>query len=592
MTRIARLLFTVIALQAASLTAAPLEYRPGQIATSPHSMVVSEEPQATRVGVEVLRAGGNAIDAAIATALALAVVHPEAGNLGGGGFLLHYRAIDSLYTLVDGRETAPAAATRDMFLHTDGSVDTSRARNGPLSAAVPGSLAAMYLAWSQYGHAPWRSVVAPAIKLAQDGFVVSPALAQSLMRNQWKLRRDSHAAALFLPRGKPLKAGERLVQKDLARTLRLVAQSGALTLHEGAVAEHFVKAMREGGGIISASDLAHYRAVERRPLRGRYRDLTVWVTPPPSSGGITLLQTLSMLSGWQLGTTGRQSVYRTHLEAEALSRAFADRNHYLGDPQFVLMPLEGLLAPPYLLERQKSIVVERASPPNGVQPGDAWKFSPSARIIPAPSASYDTLRTPLPGREGDHTTHLSVVDRAGNIVAFTTTLNAEFGSGFLVPGTGILLNNQMDDFAVKAGAPNQYGLVGGDANQVMPGKRPLSSMCPIVVERGGRPWLVLGSRGGPRIITTVLNILIEMRDYGVPLESAVAAGRFHQQWVPRDIFYEPGALPEEVVSGLRAMGHTLRTEAPWSGAHCIEIAPDGTRRGVSDPRRGGSAQGE
>jgi gamma-glutamyltranspeptidase/glutathione hydrolase len=350
--------------------------------------------------------------------------------------------------------------------------------------------------------------------------------------------------------------------------------------------------MRESGGLISAADLAGYRAVERRPLRGRYRDLTLWVTPPPSSGGVTLLQTLAMLSGWQLGTTSRQSVYRTHLEAEALSRAFADRNTYLGDPDFVTIPLEGLLAQPYLTERQKSIVVERASPPNGVQPGDAWKFSPSARVIPAPPAAYDTLRTPLPGSEGDHTTHLSVVDRAGNIVALSTTLNAEYGSGFMVPGTGVLLNNEMDDFVAKPGVANQYGLVGGDANAIEPGKRPLSSMCPVVVERGGKPWLVLGSRGGPRIITTVLNILIDMRDYGASLESAVAAGRFHHQWVPSQIVYEPDALSDEVSSGLRAMGHTLRMENPWSGAHCIEIAPDGTRRGVSDPRRGGSAQGE
>jgi gamma-glutamyltranspeptidase/glutathione hydrolase len=570
------------------------EYRPGQIATGARFMVVSEQPLASRVGLDVLRAGGNAVDAAVATALALAVVHPQAGNLGGGGFFLHYRDRDSLCTLVDGRETAPAAARRDMYVDAAGEVDTLRARHGPWSACVPGSLAALQLAWAEYGSQPWRSLVAPAIRLAQDGFVVPPDLAVAIKGNEAKLRRDPTAAGVFLPHGKPLRTGDRLVQKDLARTLRLVAQSGALTLHEGAVADAIVKGMHRDGGPMTGGDLAAYRAIERRPLRGAYRDLALWVPPPPSSGGVTLLQTLGMLAGWQLGTTTRVSSYRTHLVAESLARAFADRNTYLGDPAFVSMPIVGLLAPPYIAERRKSIAVDRATPAGGVQPGDPWRFAPATtHVIPAPATAYDTLRTlPLPGTEGDQTTHLSIVDGDGNIVAFTTTLNAEFGSGWMAPGTGVLLNNHMDDFVSKPGAPNMYGLVGGDANTIAPGKRPLSSMCPTLVLRAGRPWLVLGSRGGPRIISTVLNILIDARDFGAPLESAVAAGRTHHQWVPDAIAYEPAALPEEVARGLGAMGHALRLRATWGAAQCIEIMPDGTRRGVSDPRAGGAALGE
>jgi gamma-glutamyltranspeptidase/glutathione hydrolase len=572
--------------------AAQAAYRDGQVAVGSRFMVVSEQPLATRVGLDVLRNGGNAVDAAVATALALAVVHPEAGNLGGGGFFLFHRNRDSLYTVFDGRETAPAKASRDTYIDAAGAVDTTRLRNGPMAAGVPGSLAALHLAWAQYGRLTWRSLVAPSIKLAQDGFVVTPYLAASIARNQWKLKRDPTVAHLFLPHGKPLRAGDRLTQKDLARTLRLVAQSGALTLHEGAVAEALAKAMQRAGGILTAADLAGYRPVERPALRGTYRDLTLWTVPPPSSGGTTLLQTLAMLSGWQLDSTKRLSVYRTHLEAEAMSRAFADRNTYLGDPDFVPMPLEGLLSPQYLVERRKEIGIERATAVNGVVPGDAWKFSPSARIMPAPVSSFDTLRTRLPGNERDHTTHLSVVDGEGNIVAFTTTLNSEFGSGWMAPATGILLNNQMDDFAAQVGAPNLYGLVGTDTNAIQGGKRPLSSMCPAIVVRDGRPWLVLGSRGGPRIISTVLNILIDMRDYGATLEAAVAAGRFHHQWRPNTIVYEAGALSDEVIRGLQGMGHALRQEPVWGGAHCIEITPGGARRGASDPRRGGAALGE
>jgi len=594
LTRVAAVLVALATLAASAPRGAfAAEYREGQIAAGKRFMVVSEQPIAARVGLEVLRGGGNAVDAAVATALTLAVVHPQAGNVGGGGFFLFYRARDSLCTVIDGRETAPAAVTRDTYIGANGAVDTLRLRHGPWSAGVPGSLAALQLAWSEYGSQPWRSLVAPAIRLAQEGFQVNTDLAAAIVDQQSKLQRDPTAAAMFMPRGKPLVAGQKLVQKDLARTLRLVAQSGALTLHEGAVADALVKEMQRVKGPMTAADLAGYRAVERRPLRGTYRDLTLWTVPPPSSGGVTLLQSLAMLSGWQLGTTSRASAYRAHLVAESLARAFADRNTYLGDPGFVRMPIDGMLSPAYIAERRKTILVDRATGPGGIKPGDPWRFAPSTtRTMRAPAAAYDTLRTPLPGSEGGQTTHVSVVDGQGNIVAFTTTLNDVFGSGWMAPGTGFLLNNQMDDFSARPGAPNMYGLVGGEANAIAPGKRPLSSMCPTIVLRGGRPWLVLGSRGGPRIISTVLNILVDVRDYGLTLEQAVGAGRVHNQWWPEVVMYEPRALADDVLGNLGGMGHALAMKSEWSSAQCIEILPDGTRRGVSDPRSSGAAMGE
>jgi gamma-glutamyltranspeptidase/glutathione hydrolase len=360
------------------------------------------------------------------------------------------------------------------------------------------------------------------------------------------------------------------------------------------VADALAREMQRAGGLITAADLAAYRAVMRTPLRGTYRDLGIFAVPPPSSGGVTLLQALGMLSGWQLGTTSRTSTYRAHLTAEALSRAFADRNVYLGDPLFVRMPVTGLLAPPYVLERQKTIVVDRATPSASVRAGDAWRFEPNApRTMPAPPAAADTLRASFRGSaEGDHTTHFSIVDGEGNVVAMTTTLNADFGSGWMAPGTGFLLNDEMDDFAAKPGVPNMFGLVGSDANAIGPGRRPLSSMCPTLVLRAGQPWLVLGSPGGPRIITTVLNILVDMRDYGVTLEQAVAAPRFHHQWWPDVVSHEAGAFPDDVARGLTGMGHRLELRSAWSSAQCIEVAPDGRLRGVSDPRSHGAAMGE
>jgi gamma-glutamyltranspeptidase/glutathione hydrolase len=572
-------------LAAAAGAQVPAPGPPPRVAVAPHAMVVSQQPLASGAGLEILQAGGNAVDAGVATALALAVTHPRAGNLGGGGFLLYYRARDSLATFIDFRETAPARAHRDLYLGADGRVDTLRLRVGPGAAGVPGSLAGLQLAWAKYGSLPWNSLVAPAVRLAREGFVVDADLAAVLVDETPVLSRFPATAAIFLPGGRPLAAGDRLVQPDLARTLDEVARSGALTFYEGVVAERIVQDMERHGGLVSRDDLARYRAVERRPLRGRYRGLEILAAPPPSSGGMTLLQTLALLEPFELPQMVRRSAPHVHLVAEALARAFADRNAWLGDPDFVPMPLAGMLAPPYLDVVRSAISPDRATPAAFLRPGDAWRWEPGGRPERAPAAGT------AGHREGDHTTHLSVVDARGDVVALTTTLNSDFGCGAVVEGAGFLLNNEMDDFTAQPGVPNQYGLRGSDANAIAPGKRMLSSMAPTIVLRAGRPWLVLGSRGGPRIITAVLNLLLDVHDHGLDLEQAVAAPRFHDQGDPDVLWFEPGALDAEAQHALRSMGHTLRERTVYGSIQAIEIAPDGTRRGVSDPRDSGAPAG-
>jgi gamma-glutamyltranspeptidase/glutathione hydrolase len=534
----------------------------------PHAMVASEDALASRVGQETLRAGGNAIDAAVATALALAVTHPEAGNLGGGSFMLYRRARDGFATVIDCREMAPAAAHRDLFLDKNGQADADRAQVGHLATGVPGAVAGLHLGWSRYGRLPWASLVAPAVQVARDGFALNGDFARDLLEERAKLERFPHTRALFFPGGRPLAEGDMLVQPDLARTLQHVAESGPAGFYEGSVADLVVEEMRRGGGLVTREDLGAYRAVEREPIRGSYRGLDVLGAPPPSSGGVTLLQMLGMLEAHDLRSLGRRSALEIHLVSEAMRRAFADRNTYLGDPDFVPAPVAPLLSPEYLARRRGDISLERATPSTLVAPGDF-----AAR------------------RAGGETTHLSVVDAVGDAVALTTTLNSKFGSGVLVPGAGFLLNNTMDDFAAKPGALNQFELVESEANAIAPGKRMLSSMAPTIVLRGGRPWLVLGSRGGPRIITTVLTILIDVIDHGVGLEEAVQARRYHHQWQPDEIWHEPGAFGPELRAQLQAMGHRLRKHVTYGSPQCIEIAPDGTRRGASDPRTQGAALG-
>ncbi|MFQ5600343.1 MAG: gamma-glutamyltransferase family protein, partial [Candidatus Krumholzibacteriia bacterium] len=458
----------------------------------------------------------------------------------------------------------------------------------------------------------------PAIRFAAAGFVVNEELARGIEKSRRKLQQFPATAELFVPDGEPLAAGDTLVQPELARTLRLLASSGPLAFYEGEIAEALVGEMERGGGLITRDDLLSYRAVERRPLRGRYRDVEILCAPPPSSGGVTLLQMLALLERFELKTDEPSSPTNVHLTVEVMARAFSDRNTFLGDPGFVRVPVQGLLSPAYIETRRRSISVDRATPSRFVSAGEVWRFEPGA--LPAPGRGARPGRdsesqhapepeAPAPGseapedstgsaqragvlRESDNTTHFSIVDPEGNAVALTTTLNSGFGSGVLVQGAGFLLNNEMDDFDARPGHPNQFGLVGGGSNAVAPGKRMLSSMSPTLVLRDGDPWLVLGARGGPRIITAILQILLNVCEFDMDLAEAVAAKRYHHQWLPDVIRYEEGAIQGDTYESLKRMGHELRVLGPSkSSAQCIEITPEGIRRGVSDPRTQGGAAG-
>ena len=549
-----------------------------------HAMVVSRHQEASRVGAEILREGGNAVDAAVAVSMALAVVLPQAGNLGGGGFLLFRRQSDGFATAIDYRETAPAAAHRDAYLDANGELDTLRVRTGHQAAGVPGTVAGLHFAWSKYGKLPWNRLLEPAIELATEGFEVNDELARLIGEERARLAQFPTAAALFLDDGKPLSAGRRIVQPELAQTLRAIATGGPEAFYTGSIAAMLASEMQRGGGWITLADLAAYRPVEREVLRGRYRDLEILGMPPPSSGGVTLLQILGMLDGFDLANYQPRPAIPVHLVAEAMALAFADRNTFLGDPDFVSIPLDALLSPEYLAQRRSMISLDRATPGRFVKPGN-----PLAVAAPAggDSAVIDSTQV---RPEHDETTHVSIVDPDGNAVAMTTTLNGNFGSGVIV--AGFLLNNEMDDFDARPGTANQFGLVGGEANAIAPGKRMLSSMTPTIVLREGRVWLVLGARGGPRIITAIAQIIIAMRDFALDLRSAVVAKRFHHQWLPGALQYEDGALPEEARQLLLRMGHDLRVLRPNpSSVQCIEITPDGDLRGVSDPRVQGAAVG-
>lgn len=530
-------------------------------------MVTTTDRVASEIGAEILRRGGNAVDAAVATQFALAVVNPEAGNLGGGGFLVT-RMADGTTAALDFRETAPAAATRDMFLDASGNA-TDRSLAGPLAAGVPGSVAGMWEAHRRFGTLPWAELLGPAIALA-DGLVVHQRLAESLRSHAQELRRFPATAAAFLPNGRAPRVGDRWAQPELAATLRRIAAQGADGFYRGRTAQLVEQEMRRGGGIITARDLAGYRALWREPIAFTYRGHRVISMPPPSSGGVTMAEILNILGGYDLRRVGWHSPEHIHLWTEAVRRAYADRNRYLADPDFVPQPVARMASPAYAAQRRAGILPGRATPSAGVDPG----------LGPAP-------------REGRHTTHFSIVDGKGNAVAVTTTLNSLYGNLMSVPGAGFLLNNEMDDFSAKPGTPNQFGLVQGEANAVEPGKRMLSAMTPtIVLDPTGRLELVTGTPGGSTIITTVAQMVADVVDWGMDVGIATAAPRLHHQHLPDVLYYEHSGLAPETVAALRAMGHTVEERAGFQGdAESIQVLPDGTLAGVADPRRGGAAVG-
>jgi gamma-glutamyltranspeptidase/glutathione hydrolase len=527
-----------------------------------HAMVVTREPHATDVGVAVLRGGGNAVDAAVAVGFALAVTHPSAGNLGGGGFML-IRFADGRATLLDFRERAPARAGRDMYLGPDGR-PTRESIEGWRAAAVPGTVRGLEYAARRYGRKPWAELLAPAIRLAREGFPVSWGLAQSLRASKL-LSRFPESRRIFQRDGRYYEPDERLAQPELAATLERIARRGAAEFYEGQTARRLAAAMREHGGLITLEDLKAYAVVERTPLRGRHRGYEILTAPPPSSGGVGLLQMLGVLEGTGFEKHGAGSAAAIHWMAEAMRRYFADRSEHLGDPDFVRVPVSGLLDARYLAKLRASIDPERATPSAAVRPGNP--------------AAYESAET----------THYSIVDPEGNAVAVTYTLNGSYGCGVTVPGLGFLLNNEMDDFAAKPGAPNFYGLVQGEANAIAAGKRPLSSMTPTLLLREGKPYLVVGSPGGPRIITTVLQVIVNLVDFGLELQEAVDRPRFHHQWLPDTLYMEPGFSPDTAAL-LRSRGFLVEAVRSMGEAAAIRIE-GGWLEGAADSRVEGKAAG-
>ena len=523
-----------------------------------NGMVASEQGLATQVGLDILKQGGNAIDAAVAVGFALAVVLPNAGNIGGGGFMVLHDDKTGKDVAIDFREIAPAKASRDMYLDNQGNVIDGKSLFTHDASGVPGTVAGMEYALKKWGTMPLSKVLEPAIKLADKGFIVSDVLAQTLKEEKSTLGKWSSSKAIFFKNGEPLKSGDLLVQKDLAKSLRLIAKQGAKAFYQGEIATKIAKEMQSHGGTMTLEDLKAYKVVERQPIIGDYRGYKVVTMPPPSSGGVHLIEILNMLEHYPIKEDGVNSAKNIHHMAESMKLAYADRSEYLGDPDFVKIPVTGLTSKAYANERVKTIDDNKARPSSTIKPGKPQPY------------------------ESDQTTHFSVMDKAGNAVAVTYTLNLNFGSGIVAAGTGILLNNEMDDFSVKPGVPNAFGLVGGTANAIEAKKRPLSSMTPTIVMKNNKPWLVTGSPGGARIITTVLQSVVNTIDHEMNPAEAIITPRVHHQWLPDELRVEEGISPD-TIKLLQDKGHKVVTKAPMGRIQIIQ-ADDSGFYGYSDPR--------
>jgi len=552
------LLLTAVAGHAAS--PAPVAAKDG--------MVVTAQQHATRIGVEVLRSGGNAIDAAVAVGYALAVVYPAAGNLGGGGFMTLQLA-DGRKTFIDFRETAPLAATASMYLDAQGHVIPDLSTRGHLAVAVPGTVSGLEYARAKYGTMPRARLIAPSITLAERGFVLAQGDVDLLHEATDDFRKDAASAAIFLNHDQPHETGATLRQRDLARTLRNISQRGTDGFYKGETAAALIASSSAGRGILTQEDLNAYRTRELAPVECDYRGFHIVAAPPPSSGGIVLCEMLNILEGYPLRDYGFASARAVHFEIEAMRLAYVDRNHLLGDPSFVSNPTWKLIDKRYAESLRGKIDPRRA--------GNSAKLKPG-----------------IAAREGTHTTHYSIADRLGNAVAVTYTLNDWFGARVTAAGTGVLLNNEMDDFTAKSGVANMYGLVQGDTNKIEPGKRPLSSMTPTIVTRDGKPWMILGTPGGSRIITAVLQTMLNVIDFGLDLQEAVDAPRIHQQWLPEETYVEARALSPDTRQLLVDMGHKLVAPQPENhvaailiGAPALDAKPVAGMifYGAIDPRR-------
>lgn len=535
-----------------------------------HGMVVAQEKISAQVGADILRRGGNAVDAAVATGFAMAVTYPRAGNIGGGGFMVIYSTERNEDITIDYRETAPAATTPQIFLGADGKPDAAKSRDSALGVGVPGTVAGLALALEKYGSGRFTlaQLLEPAIVLARDGFLVGDDIADTLPGWHKRLVRWPTSAQIFSrPDGTPLGEGDKLVQSDLAETLSAVAALGPRGFYEGPVAEKLAKAVTDAGGIMTSADLKSYQAVIRAPVRGTYRGYDIVSMPLPSSGGVVLVETLNILEGFQLADLKQGSPASLHLLIEAMKRAYADRARYLGDPAFVNAPIGTLTGKDYAAKLRATISADRATP------------------------SKQLVSTAASPHEGSNTTHFSVVDGGGNAVSNTYTLNFSYGVGLVADGTGVLLNNELDDFTAAVGASNAYGLVGFEPNLPGPGKRPLSSMSPTIVLKDGKPVLVTGSPGGSRIISTVLQVIVNVLDYNMEVAAAVAAPRLHHQWLPDEVRVESG-FPDNVLLELKAMDHHIVAPMGQTSANSIAVTANGPL-GAPDPRtRGAEAAGQ
>lgn len=539
--------------------------------TTKRGMVVSAHPLASQAGLEILRLGGNAVDAAVATTFAISVVEPFSAGIGGGGFLLLHQANKTEMKALDFRERAPLKATKNMYLDAQGKVRPNLSIDGYLSVGVPGTVAGLYQVHRQYGKLPWAKLVAPSIKYAQEGFVVTERFVGAVESRKKLILSNQAARQVFTRNGTMYAAGDKLIQRDLAKTLQQIATEPQ-SFYTGNIAQAIAKDMATNGGLVTLEDLKTYKPIWRTPVCGTFQKARICSMPPPSSGGVHLLQILNLIGDTDLKAKGWHNPDVLHLMVEAMRIAYADRSEYLGDPDFVKVPVQQLISPEYAAKRRQEIRVNA---------------TPSTRVKPVDKATLERFTK----AESPDTSHLTVVDEQRNAVSLTFTVNYGFGSGVVTPGTGILLNDEMDDFAAAPGVPNAYGLIGGDANAIAPGKTPLSSMTPTIVTQNNRLKMATGAPGGSTIITTVLQVILGVLSYDMNAGEAVSAPRIHHQWLPDELRIQPFGLDTATIAELKRRGHKIVVRSPWGNANAIVVTSDNKLEGAADPRGEGSPSG-
>ena len=549
---------------------------------SKKGMVVSAHPLASEAGISMLRKGGNAVDAAVATTFALSVVEPFSAGIGGGGFLLMHSEKTGEMKALDFRERAPLKATRNMYLEAEGKVRPNASINGYLAVGTPGTVAGLYEVHRRYGKLSWQEVIKPAIALAKDGFILSNMVTwRSLQANDPRkevVLNNPAAREIFTRNGEFYQPGEKLVQRDLARTLTAIAENPQ-SFYTGSIARAIASDMVKNGGLITLEDLKAYKPIWRTPVCGNFRKAKICSMPPPSSGGVHLLQILNIIGDTDLKSLGWHHPDAIHLMVEAMKIAYADRSKYLGDPDFVKVPVQELLSPAYAKKRRQEINMQMARPSTEVKPVD---LNPKCLRLPS---------SPCLPHESPQTTHLNVVDEQRNAISLTFTINLSFGAGVVTPGTGIILNNEMDDFAAAPGVPNAFGLVGNDANSIAPRKTPLSSMTPTIVTENGHLRMAVGAPGGSTIITQVLQVILNVLEYNMDVGAAVSVPRIHHQWLPDELRVESWGLDALTLQDLRRRGHKIKETTPWGNGNAIAVTSDGTLEGAADPRGEGSPRG-